>query len=326
MASIKTKLTVGIFVIIGFSIAAVAVLWLGFYTQIAKGQFYTAYFDESVQGLNKDSPVKYRGVSVGRVDSVGVAPDSTLVQAILKIETGLKLDENIVAQIKSVGITGIMFVELDRKIKGEPNLSPAIGFPSKYPVVATKPSEIQQLFSHLNEALNQIKTLNFKDVSDKMQLALDNINQTIDDAQIKQISSEVRSTLMKIEKAMDSAKRIGSSFNTFAKNADDTVLNMNNTVLRIDRIVAENEAVFKKAIDDLGTSVENANLFLEKGTKLVTDSNDRFSTLQRHLLISLKSIEQASENLNRLVDLISDRPSRLIFGEPPPERKVEPNR
>ena len=90
MASIKTKLTVGIFVIIGFSIAAVALLWFGFYTQIKKGQFYIAYFDESIQGLNKDSPVKYRGVSVGRVDSVGVAPDSTLIQVILKIETGFK--------------------------------------------------------------------------------------------------------------------------------------------------------------------------------------------------------------------------------------------
>lgn len=326
MASIKTKLTVGIFVIIGFSIAAVAMLWLGFYTQIEKGEFYTAYFDESVQGLNKDSPVKYRGVSVGRVKSVGVAPDSTLVQVILKIETGLKLDENIVAQIKSVGITGIMFVELDRTIKGEANLSPAISFPSKYPVVATKPSEIQKLFSSLDEALNQIKTLNFKDVSDKMKLALDNINQTVDDAQIKQISLEIRLTLKKIENAMDSAKKIGSSFNTFAKNADETVVNMNNTVLRIDRIVAENEAAFKKAIDDLGTSSEKANLFLEKGTKLVTDSNDRFSLLQRHLLISLKSIEEASANLNRLVDLISDRPSRLIFGEPPPERQVEPDR
>ena len=322
----KTKLMVGIFVLLGFSIVVVAMLWLGFYTQIEKGEFYVAYFDESVQGLNKDSPVKYRGVSVGRVDSVGVAPDSTLIQVILKIETGLKLDENIVAQIKSVGITGIMFVELDKKIKGEPNLSPAISFPSKHPVVATKPSEIQRLFDSLDEALNQIKSMDFKDVSDKMKLALDNINQTIDDAQIKQISVEVRSALQKIEKGVDSARKIGSSFNRFAKNADDTVVNMNNTVLRIDRIVAENEAAFEKAIEDLGASVESANLFLEKGTQLATDSNERFSILQRHLLTSLKSIEQASENLNRLVDLISDRPSRLIFGEPPPERQVEPDR
>jgi len=114
MSSVKTNFTVGIFVIIGFSIVVIAIFWLGMSSYLEKGKFFAAYFDESVQGLDKDSPVKYRGVSIGRVDNIKVAPDSTLIQVILKIETDLKLGKNIVAQLKSVGITGIMFVELDK--------------------------------------------------------------------------------------------------------------------------------------------------------------------------------------------------------------------
>ena len=140
MASIKTKFTVGLFVIIGLAIAIVTIIWLGKSHYLEEGQYYIAYFDESVQGLDKDSPVKYRGVSIGRVDNIGVAPDATLIKVILKIESSLNLEdhlEEIVAELKSVGITGIMFIELERKKDDEPDLSPEITFSSEYPVIAT---------------------------------------------------------------------------------------------------------------------------------------------------------------------------------------------
>jgi phospholipid/cholesterol/gamma-HCH transport system substrate-binding protein len=114
MASPKTKLAVGLFVACGLACAVLAVIWLGMSRFLEKGQFYVTYFDESIQGLVVDSPVKYRGVFIGRVESISVAPDSELIKVILKIESGQTLDSNIVAQLKSVGITGSMFVELDR--------------------------------------------------------------------------------------------------------------------------------------------------------------------------------------------------------------------
>ena len=173
MSSIRTNFTVGVFVIIGIAIACIAIFWLGMSSYLEKGLFYAAYFDESVQGLSKDSPVKYRGVAIGRVDSIDVAPDSTLIQVIVKIESGLKPEEHIVAQLKSVGITGIMFIELDKKQPNEPNLSPKINFPTKYPVIATKPSDIKRLFDSVNEVLNILKTLDLQAISDKAKNALD---------------------------------------------------------------------------------------------------------------------------------------------------------
>ena len=149
MASQRTKFTLGLFVISGIAMIFSAVIWLGMSRYLKKGQLYTTYFNESVQGLDVDSPVKYRGVSVGRVERISVAPDGNLIQVVLKIESHQRLDRNIVAQMKSVGITGSMVIELDRKKKGDPNFSPPLNFPSKYPIVASKPSNIHKMFDFL---------------------------------------------------------------------------------------------------------------------------------------------------------------------------------
>ena len=60
MASQRTKFNVGLFIIIGFTLSVIAIIWLGLSHLFEKGNLFEAYFDESVQGLNKDSPVKYR--------------------------------------------------------------------------------------------------------------------------------------------------------------------------------------------------------------------------------------------------------------------------
>ena len=73
MASQKTKFAVGLFVAGGLACVVLVVIWLGMSRFLEKGQFYVTYFDESIQGLVVDSPVKYRGVFIGRVDSFGVA-------------------------------------------------------------------------------------------------------------------------------------------------------------------------------------------------------------------------------------------------------------
>lgn len=329
MASIKTKFTVGLFVIIGLAIVIVTIIWLGKSHYLEEGQYYIAYFDESVQGLAKDSPVKYRGVSIGRVDNIVVAPDATLIKIILKIESSLKPEdhyEDIVAELKSVGITGIMFIELERKKDDEPDLSPEINFPSEYPVIATKPSNISQIIKGIDNVLNQINALDLQGITAKVKTTLDTINKTVEDSQIKKISSDIRSSLDKVEvilntkkwdNVMESIGNAGSSFDNFAVNADKTVS-------RIDSIVEENKKEFTEAISNFKHTMKHADTLMGNGSELIKNADVKFSTLQRQLFITLQNLEKASYNMNRLLELISDQPSQIIFGEPPPEKNVEP--
>ncbi len=198
MATLQTKFFVGIFLVVGFTIAVIGIVWLGMSNYLEKGLLYTAFFDESVQGLENDSSVKYRGVSVGRVTRIGVAPDATLIQVILKIEKELRLEEDMVAQLKSIGITGIMFIEISRQSPDEPDLSPPITFPVKYPVLSTKRSGIKQFIEGVNEVLDRLKVLDLTVVSQKINLTLDQIRQTVEDAQIGKISEEIRATFERL--------------------------------------------------------------------------------------------------------------------------------
>ena len=203
MASQRTKFTVGIFISFGIGIAVLAFIWLGMSRFFEKGKFYATYFNESVQGLDVDSAVKYRGVAIGRVMSIDVAPDERLIQVILKIETGQKLTKDIVAQLKSVGITGSMFVELDRKKEGELDQSPKLDFPSEYPIISSKPSTISELMHGIDDVLNQIRALDLGGISGKIKLTLDNMNRVMDDADVKAISTDVQTSLESLHRILD---------------------------------------------------------------------------------------------------------------------------
>ena len=332
MASPKTKFAVGLFVAGGLACAVLIVIWLGMSRFLEKGQFYVTYFDESIQGLVVDSPVKYRGVFIGRVDSIGVAPDSKLIKVVLKIESGQTLDSNIVAQLKSVGITGSMFVELDHREEGEPDQSPTLSFPSEYPIVASKPSEIRELLSDISEALNQIKSMDLLGISDKIKLTLDNINQKVSEADVKRISMKMESSLERVDYILDqqrwdnilgSVEKTIQSVNTLLNDANRSLEEAENMILRMDGIVSEKEETIKVALDDFKRAMENANALMEKGILLVDGTDDSISELMPHLLIVAQNLEKASDNLNRIMELLEEQPSQFIFGEPPEARAIE---
>ena len=325
MATLKTKFMVGIFVIIGFSMAIIAVIWLGMANYLEKGSYYVAYFDESVQGLDKDSPVKYRGVTIGSVNSISVAPDANLIQVVLKIETDLKLDESIVAQLKSVGITGIMFVELEKKPEDDTAPVQQIEFPTPYPVISTQPSDIRKFFDTLTEVLGTLNKLDLQGISNRMQSTLAKIEQTIDDVQIKALVSDLQATISEIhsittekkwEKAFESLDQAAKAFEAFSNAGIQAADGVGPSLDRLDRILEENEASLKillAAVNDLvihsDSLVANGNLFIE-------DIHTDTSRLLPQLRNTLRQYEKAGRNLNRFLDTIAEQPSQLILGRP----------
>ena len=332
MASQKTKFTVGLFVACGAAFAILVMIWLGMSRFFEKGQYYVTYFDESVQGLDIDSPVKYRGVFIGRVESLGVAPDSRLIKVILKVESGQTLDSDIVAQLKSVGITGRVFIELDRQKKGQPDKSPKITFPSEYPIIASRPSEIGELLSGINEVLDQIKSLDLKGITTQIKLTLTNINQKVSEADVKRISNQIESSLDRVAVLLDdqrwddilqSVDRGVQSFNSLMNKADGSLDHVDKTLARAEGIVSDNEKTIKAAINDFKSAMYNANILLEKGSSLVNETDDSISQFMYNLLFVAQNLKKASDSLNRITELLADQPSQLLFGEPPVPRRIE---
>ena len=92
---------------------------------------------------------------------------------------------------------------------------------------------------------------------------------------------------------------------------------------RADGILLKNEKTIHKDLVELAKTLENASAFFRKGSSLVVKVDDSYSYLERQLLVIAQNLEKASENLDRLTELLADQPSQLIFGEPPEPRKLE---
>jgi len=325
MASQQTKFAVGLFLACGMAISVVGFVWLGMSRYFEKGNYYATYFDESVQGLEVDAPVKYRGVSIGRVASVRVAPDAKLIQVVMKIESGQTLARGIVAQLKVVGITGTMFLELDQKRKNEPDLTPPLTFPSEHPIVSSRPSDISKLMQGLDDVINQMRSLDLASISNKVKLTLDNMNQLMADTEIKQISTQIQGTLKGLDQVLKGERmdNIMVSVEEAGRSLNDLLNEAGQTLAGVKGIITVNRDNIDDTFEDLRRAMATANAFLEKGSSLVGTTDETVSYLRQNLLVTSQNLEKASDNLNRIIEILADQPSQLLFGEPPPPRKVD---
>jgi len=330
MASQKTKFTVGLFVFIGVTIAVVALLWLGMSSFLEKGKKYSIYFNESVQGLDIDSPVKYRGVAIGRVDKIKVA--SKLIQVVVQIDKGQDIDPNFVAQLSLVGITGSMFIELDQKEADEPDKSPHLNDPSDYPIIASRPSNITEILEGIGDFLDQIKAIDLEGISARIKDSLDSFNQMIADANVKGLSKNLESSLENIgsivererwNRILSTVEEAVDRLKEMASKADGSMDRFDKSLASIENITAGNEKTIKEAIDDFGTAMEKVNRLLDTGNSVITGADDTIYELGQNLNEIAKNIEQATENINKITDIVSDQPSQLFFGEPREPKKIE---
>jgi phospholipid/cholesterol/gamma-HCH transport system substrate-binding protein len=329
MASKRTKFVVGLFISSGMALAFLAFVLLGVAQLFKKGEYYVTFFDQSVQGLSKDSPVKYRGVPVGSVEKIEVAPDSKLIQVVMRIESGQKLEKNIVAQLKPVGITGSVFIGLDQTKEGEPSLSPKITFPTPYPIVPSKPSEFSTFLTGIDEVLNDLKSLDLKAIPDKISGTLDHLNQVILSADVKGISEEMKSVLVQAkeilnqkrwDRIMTSMEEGVASFRDTMAEAEGAARQGREFMASLQGVVSENAKPIRAAVAEFQRTMEQANVVIGKGNRVVSTADERIGVLYEDLRVTLRNAQRATENLSRLLDRLSEQPSLLLYSRPPEPR------
>jgi paraquat-inducible protein B len=119
----------GLFVLVGLGLAAVAVSYFGTALFLRETVEYKVYFDESVQGLAVGGLVRFRGVSLGQVAGIRVAPDRRHIEVSCALSVrdlhrqGLTTGEGpatrlvespgLRAQLSIIGLTGEEVVMLD---------------------------------------------------------------------------------------------------------------------------------------------------------------------------------------------------------------------
>ena len=295
MARQKTNLIIGLFVILGVLMGVVAIIWVGATSYFQKGTTYISYFDESVQGLQLNSAVKFRGVDVGLVESIRVAPDNRNIGVVMKINMRDDLQKNAMAQLKSAGITGIMFVELDLRKPDEPNLSPKIDFPSEHPIIPSRPSEMQRLVAGANEIVERFNKIDAKGISDQLIATTKAMEELIK-------GKQVTSILARVDAAAGNLDRLTARADKILGEAG------------LDKTMAEAREAIKGAQAMLATI--NDQILAMKLPATLGEARE----IGRELQATSQNLRQSSETLEMLLQRIYDRPSDLLFGKPPKKR------
>jgi phospholipid/cholesterol/gamma-HCH transport system substrate-binding protein len=113
MKKASLEISVGIFVLVGILCLGYLSIKLG-KMELLGGNTYdlTANFD-SVSGLRQGASVEIAGVEVGRVDQIVLDPKSGYTaRVVLRINSGIELQDDVIASVRTRGIIGDKFVQL----------------------------------------------------------------------------------------------------------------------------------------------------------------------------------------------------------------------
>jgi phospholipid/cholesterol/gamma-HCH transport system substrate-binding protein len=316
MANRQARFMTGLFVIGGIMIGVAAVVWLGASQYFEKGARYVTYFDESVQGLQVDSRVKYRGVDVGSVQRIGVAPDQRLVEVVIKIDLEGDIEHNMVSQLRTLGITGIVFIELDRRTEHSHVFLPPSGMKRLYAVIPSQPSQTKQMLSSVDRIMEKIAQVDLKGVVD----------------QLKQTSRVVEIYLT------------GGEMTRIMKNLDSSTAGLDRSLMKIDSILAGGKVEgiiegVERGIGEAGQGIGESRQGITeirqlvaavtaeveklktaetsaKAKSIIEGLDRRTRTMAADFGTTTDEIRQAVESLRKLIERLRENPSDLLFSRP----------
>jgi phospholipid/cholesterol/gamma-HCH transport system substrate-binding protein len=318
---------VGLFVLAGTALLLGALIYLAFDAYFQPYRTFVTYFSENVQGLDKDSAIRYLGVKVGRVHAIQVAPDGKLVEVILHLNPGGRIEPDMRCQLEMAGITGAKYINLVRIKSTDQDNPPKLDFTPRYPYIPSKPSTVETLVTAITKITHNIANLKLNAIGGQVRAILSSIQATLGDPAWRKIGPDVAKTVASLKR---SAKRLESMIgqadhptdlakirrNIVAITAStrsitatlDTQLQriqLAKTVKRLDRIV-------RIQAKSLGQLVGGAK-------KLVDDLRAELAAIRYAVRQSSGNLTQATADLRQLIKKLKNQPSQIIFGKPQPE-------
>ncbi len=309
---------VGGFVLLLGALLIAGVLWLasGGAWQ-TKQDIYLSVMEESVAGLNLNAPVKYMGVDVGKVQTIAIdAASPKRVRLLFAIDRGTPIRVDTFAVLKTQGLTGIAYVELDG---GGAESAPLLAVaPERYPLIRSKPSLSARLENVLSTVLAKLDS-----TSASLNALLSPQNQKAFSATLADIAL-ITHTLAERRSTIDAGlNNAAKTFDNSAELSAKLRREAGPLLARIDRAAV--------AIERMG--LETAQASSSAGRTVVDVGGD----LKRFSAVALPELQQLmgemavlAASLRRLSEQAERNPGALILGQGAvpdgPGEALEPSR
>ncbi len=315
MAVQKSHARLGLFlVVVGVVVVASALLFIQRWRSRAVIEMVT-YTRENVSGLEVASPVRYRGVPLGRVTEVRVDPRSRTIE--IDFEVFLDRLNTVGANVKRIRETADlegMFLKLRAQVIGNPvtgeayllldapeNPPPALdlGFKPDRAYVPSMPTTLSAIRDRVPEVLERAE------------------------AALRVLESIV----VRIPDSLDRSDRFFTNIERIVQQSDLPALSTDSrkffasTGVQMEQIATELEAVIG-AHGKLVTLVEDARVALKTADLPATNQSARAAAEQSALAAddlrrSLPAIRDSLEQLRDLARQLQEQPESVVYGPRP---------
>ena len=283
-------LAAGLFtILLGIGVVATA-LW--FSGETVENNEYVLISRYPVSGLNPQAPVRYRGVTVGKV--VDIKFDQQEARAILVtilVQTGTPLTEGTFARLGSQGVTGLAYVMLDDDGKKP---TPLASQGTQVARIEVRPSFIdsvtetgEEMIGNFNQVAKRVNTL----LSDDNQKQLVGTLRSLDTA-----TGKVASLATSMQPTVKALPALLNDTAVALKRADTLLVNIN------------------QRLDSFERAAQGAEKFSLSGASL---SEAMMAESVPRLNVLLDDVQRSSRGLERLLNEINEQPASLIFGRNP---------
>lgn len=185
----------GVFVLaaIGVLLAVILIFGSG---QIFKKSFYVeTYIKQSVTGLDAGASVRFRGVKIGQVTMIGLSGDmyeeklpfhdrrqyvvvrmQIFGEKVNEDQIGEFVKNNLRARVKSMGITGVNYVEFDFVSNATDSPQLPYSWKPEYPVIPSLPNQADEIISGIQKLIGALNEMNIDGTQKKLDALLGNLN------------------------------------------------------------------------------------------------------------------------------------------------------
>lgn len=314
MAAPTNHWKLGLFVVAGVVLTLSILVALGARSLQKDTVPFVTYFDESVQGLEVGSPVKFRGVVIGAVSAINIAPDRRHVETVSDLETdavrrlGLtggkaksatpQVPSDLRVQIAAAGITGVKFLQIDFFVEKD-NPPPALPFKTGGNYIPAAVSMMKNVEDAVTRAMNRVP-----EVADNILMVTTRLDRILAEVEGHHLSDQAQQVLGRTDRVLgriDGAlsglqtERLSASAQGALGNIDHVATRMN---ALLDRTTAQDGLVAsaQRASDAVGDAARNA-------TGVGTELDE-----------TLQAVHQAADSVQRLADALELDSDMLLKG------------
>jgi phospholipid/cholesterol/gamma-HCH transport system substrate-binding protein/paraquat-inducible protein B len=185
----------GVFVLAAIGVLIAVILIFGGGKIFQRSFIVETYLKQSVTGLDTGAAVRFRGVKIGQVTMVGLSGDlyekelpfdQRRLYVVVRMQIfGEKVNEdqirdfvqnNLRARVKSMGITGVNYVEFDFVSKASSIPQLPYSWKPEYPVIPSLPNQVDEIMSGIQKLIGAINDMNIDETQKKINTLINNIN------------------------------------------------------------------------------------------------------------------------------------------------------